>query len=214
MKYELLSNNKVFLCGTIETNPIFSHESFGEAFYEIKLSVKRLSNQNDIIPITISDKLLTSDMKLGSKLALKGQFRSYNKIEDGKSKLMLTVFVRELIDFNETMNPNIIEITGFICKEPTYRTTPFKREICDVLVAVNRAYNKSDYLPCIAWGRNARFVKNLEIGKKVNLVGRIQSREYQKKLENGEIVSRIAYEVSINKISDEETIVSQDEMLS
>ena len=214
MKYELLSNNKVFLCGTIETNPVFSHESFGEAFYEIKLSVKRLSNQNDIIPITISDKLLTSDMKVGSKLALKGQFRSYNKIEDGKSKLMLTVFVRELIDFNETMNPNIIEITGFICKEPTYRTTPFKREICDVLVAVNRAYNKSDYLPCIAWGRNARFVKNLEIGKKVNLVGRIQSREYQKKLENGEIVSRIAYEVSINKISDEETIVSQDEMLS
>ncbi len=214
MKYELLSNNKVFLCGTIETNPVFSHESFGEAFYEIKLSVKRLSNQNDIIPVTISDKLLTSDMKVGSKLALKGQFRSYNKIEDGKSKLMLTVFVREIIEYNETMNPNIIEITGFICKEPTYRTTPFKREICDVLVAVNRAYNKSDYLPCIAWGRNARFVKNLEIGKKVNLVGRIQSREYQKKLETGEVVSRIAYEVSINKISDEETLVSQDEMLS
>lgn len=214
MKYELLSNNKVFLCGTVETMPQFSHESFGEAFYEIKLNVKRLSDQNDIIPITISDKLLTKDMQIGSLLAIKGQFRSYNKIEDGKSKLMLTVFVREIIEYNETINPNIIEITGFICKEPTYRTTPFKREICDVLIAVNRAYNKSDYLPCIAWGRNARFVKNLEVGKKVNIVGRIQSREYQKKLDSGELVTRIAYEVSINKISDEEIIYEEGEMLS
>ncbi len=214
MKYELLSNNKVFLCGTIKTQPQFSHESFGEAFYEIQLSVKRLSNQDDLIPITISDKLLTKEMVVGTTLAIKGQFRSYNKVEDGKSKLMLTVFVREVIEYNETMNPNIIEITGFICKEPTYRTTPFKREICDVLIAVNRAYNKSDYLPCIAWGRNARFVKNLEIGKKVNLVGRIQSREYQKKLENGEIITRTAYEVSINKISDDEISIEEDEMLS
>ena len=213
MKYELLSNNRVFLCGTIQSNPVFSHESFGEAFYEIQLLVKRLSEQSDLIPITISDKLLTKDMVIGYNLAINGQFRSYNKIEDGKSKLMLTVFVREIIEYNETMNPNIIEISGFICKEPTYRTTPFKREICDVLVAVNRAYNKSDYLPCIAWGRNARFVKNLEIGKKINLVGRIQSREYQKKLENGEIITRTAYEVSINKISDEE-ILESDEMLS
>lgn len=213
MKYELLSNNRVFLCGTIQSNPVFSHESFGEAFYEIQLSVKRLSEQNDLIPITISDKLLTKDMVIGYNLAINGQFRSYNKIEDGKSKLMLTVFVREIIEYNETMNPNIIEISGYICKEPTYRTTPFKREICDVLVAVNRAYNKSDYLPCIAWGRNARFVKNLEIGKKINLVGRIQSREYQKKLENGEVITRTAYEVSINKISDEE-ILESDEMLS
>lgn len=216
MKYELLSNNKVFLCGKILTEPKFSHESFGEVFYEIKLEVKRLSEQCDIIPITISDKLLTKDMKVGSTLAIKGQFRSYNKVEDQKSKLMLTVFVREVIDYTEDMNPNIIEITGYICKEPTYRTTPFKREICDVLIAVNRAYNKSDYLPCIAWGRNARFVKNLEVGKKVSLVGRIQSRDYQKKLENGEVENRTAYEVSINKISDDESEVESfdDEMLS
>lgn len=211
MKYELLSNNRVFLCGEITNEPKFSHESFSEAFYEIDLKVKRLSEQYDIIPITISDKLITKDMTQGSKLAISGQFRSYNKVEDGKSKLMLTVFVREIIDYNETMNPNIIEISGFICKEPTYRTTPFKREICDVLIAVNRAYNKSDYIPCIAWGRNARYVRNLEIGKKVNLVGRIQSREYQKKTEIGEILTKIAYEVSINKISDEEIIVSEDD---
>ncbi len=211
MKYELLSNNRVFLCGEITNEPKFSHESFSEAFYEIDLKVKRLSEQFDIIPITISDKLLTKEMEVGTRLAISGQFRSYNKVEDGKSKLMLTVFVREVIEYNETMNPNIIEISGFICKEPTYRTTPFKREICDVLIAVNRAYNKSDYLPCIAWGRNARYVRNLQIGKKVNLVGRIQSREYQKKTESGEILTKIAYEVSINKITDEENIVSEDD---
>lgn len=214
MKYELLTNNKVFLCGTVKSKPEFSHESFGESFYEIQLSVPRLSENSDIIPITVSDKILNKDIEIGTKIAIKGQFRSYNKIEDGKSKLMLTVFVRELIEVNDTMNPNIIEITGFVCKEPTFRTTPFKREICDVLIAVNRAYNKSDYLPCIAWGRNARFVKNLPIGKKINLVGRIQSREYQKKLENGEILKRVAYEVSINRISDEEIEVSGEEMLS
>ncbi len=211
MKYELLSNNRVFLFGEIASEPKFSHESFGEAFYEIDLKVKRLSEQFDTIPITISDKLLTKEMQVGTKLAIKGQFRSYNKIEDEKSKLMLTVFVREIIEYNETMNPNIIEISGFVCKEPTYRTTPFKREICDVLIAVNRAYNKSDYLPCIAWGRNARYVKNLEIGKKVNLVGRIQSREYQKKTETGEILTKTAYEVSINKISDEEIFDELDD---
>ena len=204
MKYELLSNNRVFLCGEISSEPKFSHESFGEAFYEIDLKVKRLSEQFDTIPVTISDKLLTNEMVIGAKLAIKGQFRSYNKVEEGKSKLMLTVFVREIIEYNQSMNPNIIEISGFICKEPTYRTTPFKREICDVLVAVNRAYNKSDYLPCIAWGRNARYVKNLGIGKKVNLVGRIQSREYQKKTDDGEVLTKTAYEVSINKISDDE----------
>ncbi len=211
MKYELLSNNRVFLFGEIASEPKFSHESFGEAFYEIDLQVKRLSEQFDTIPITISDKLLTKEMQVGTKLAIKGQFRSYNKVEDEKSKLMLTVFVREIIEYNETMNPNIIEISGFVCKEPTYRTTPFKREICDVLIAVNRAYNKSDYLPCIAWGRNARYVKNLEIGKKVNLVGRIQSREYQKKTESGEILTKTAYEVSINKISDEEIFDELDD---
>ena len=129
MKYELLSNNRVFLFGEIASEPKFSHESFGEAFYEIDLKVKRLSEQFDTIPITISDKLLTKEMQVGTKLAIKGQFRSYNKVEDEKSKLMLTVFVREIIEYNETMNPNIIEISGFVCKEPTYRTTPFKREI-------------------------------------------------------------------------------------
>lgn len=183
MNYEMMNNNKVFLLGKIESKPVFSHETFGEAFYEIMMSVPRLSEHSDLIPITISEKLLSKeDFEIGKEIALKGQFRSYNKIIDGTSKLVLTVFVRELIEVNENMNPNIIEIVGYICKPPIYRTTPFKREICDILVAVNRAYNKSDYLPCIAWGRNAKYIKDAEVGTQISIVGRIQSREYQKKV--------------------------------
>lgn len=201
MNYELMNNNKVFLSGRVESEPEFSHETFGEGFYEVKLSVPRLSEHMDTIPITVSEKLLAKDkFKVGDNVAIRGQFRSYNKIIDEKSRLMLTVFVRELIDIDETMNPNIIEIEGFICKPPIYRTTPFKREICDVLVAVNRAYNKSDYLPCIAWGRNARFIKDASVGTKVSIVGRIQSREYQKKINEEEIETKTAYEISVNKI--------------
>lgn len=196
-----MNNNKVFLSGRVESEPEFSHETFGEGFYEVKLSVPRLSEHTDIIPVTVSEKLLVKDsFKVGNNVAIKGQFRSYNKIVDEKSRLMLTVFVRELIDVDETMNPNIIEIEGFVCKQPIYRTTPFKREICDVLVAVNRAYNKSDYLPCIAWGRNARFIKDASVGTKVSIVGRIQSREYQKKISEEEVETKTAYEISVNKI--------------
>ena len=200
MNYELMENNKVFLKGEVVSKPVFSHEVFGEGFYELNLSVKRLSDNFDIIPITVSERLLSiNNFSVGSMVAIKGQFRSYNKMVDNKSKLLLTVFVRDLIDYDESMNPNIIELSGFICKEPIYRTTPFKREICDMLLAVNRAYNKSDYLPCIAWGRNARFVKNIEVGQKVCLTGRIQSREYQKKL-GDELTTKTAYEISISKI--------------
>lgn len=204
MKFEQMNNNKVFLSGTVESMPVFSHETFGEAFYEVNLLVPRLSDHLDIVPVTVSEKLLTGGkFEVGKYVCIKGQFRSYNKMEAGKSKLMLTVFVRELCEFEEDLNPNIIEITGYICKAPTYRTTPFNREICDVLIAVNRAYNKSDYLPCIAWGRNAKFVSELQVGTKVSIVGRIQSREYQKHLESGETLNKIAYEVSINKIHEE-----------
>lgn len=201
MKIEQMNNNRVFLSGTVEGEPIFSHETFGEGFYEITLLVPRLSNNMDRVPVTVSEKLLASGkFEIGKYVSIRGQFRSYNKLENGKSKLMLTVFVREICEFNEDMNPNIIEITGYICKEPTFRTTPFNREICDCLIAVNRAYNKSDYLPCIAWGRNAKFVSELEVGTKIAIVGRIQSREYQKKTDDGEVLSKIAYEVSINKV--------------
>ena len=173
-------NNKVFISGEILTDAVFSHEVYGEGFYEMNVLVKRLSGQGDILPVTISERLISDrDLKVGVNINALGQFRSYNKLVNGKSKLMLTVFVRELLDDTTQRNPNSIVLTGYICKTPIYRTTPFNREIADILIAVNRSYNKSDYIPCIAWGRNARFAKNLAVGDKIAVSGRIQSREYQ-----------------------------------
>lgn len=202
MNYEQLNNNTVSLSGEVIDDPKFSHEMFNEGFYEFNLKVMRLSDSYDVIPVTISEKLMyDNDIKKGKHITASGQFRSFNKLEDGKSKLMLTMFVRDLKDFDKDANPNKIDIVGYICKEPIFRTTPFKREICDVLLAVNRNYNKSDYLPCIAWGRNARFVKNLQVGDKVSVSGRIQSRDYQKRLESGEIENHTAYEVSLSQVA-------------
>ena len=195
-------NNKVFVSGVIVTEAKFSHEVYGEGFYEMEVNVKRLSGQSDILPVTISERLIEShSLTVGSPLCAIGQFRSYNKLVDGKSKLMLTVFVREIVGGEGARNPNNIVLSGYICKPPVYRTTPFAREIADVLIAVNRAYNKSDYIPCIAWGRNARFVKNLGVGEKIAVSGRIQSREYVKKISETESRTMIAYEVSICRLA-------------
>ena len=195
-------NNKVFISGEIVTEAEFSHEVYGEGFYEFYLKVMRLSGQADVLPVTVSERLIEAhDLKKGSFVAASGQFRSYNKLENGKSRLMLTVFVRDIEEIDENRNPNGILLSGYICKPPVYRTTPFNREIADVLIAVNRAYNKSDYIPCIAWGRNARFVKNLSVGDKVAISGRIQSREYQKKLSETETKTMTAYEVSVSKLA-------------
>ena len=162
----------------------------------------RLSGQADILPVTLSERLIQGGaLCKGKTICAVGQFRSYNKIEGGKSRLMLTVFVRELLDDEQGKNPNSVLLSGYICKPPVYRTTPFNREIADVLLAVNRAYNKSDYIPCIAWGRNARFVKNLSVGDKIAVSGRIQSREYQKKLSETELKTMTAYEVSVSKLA-------------
>ena len=201
MNYEQMANNRLHLCGTIISEPVFSHEIYGEGFYEMFLSVERLSEQKDILPITISERLIDEyEIKIGSKICFNGQFRSYNKLENGRSRLMLTVFVRDIEELNESKNPNLIYLAGYICKPTVYRTTPFSREICDVLLAINRAYNKSDYIPCIAWGRNARFLKNMNVGDKVSITGRIQSRTYQKRCED-RVEERVAYEVSISKIA-------------
>ena len=167
MNYNTEKNNKVYVYGEIVSEAVFSHEVYGEGFYEFFVKVMRLSGQADIQP--------------GSFICALGQFRSYNKLEGGKSRLMLTIFIRELLETQPGKNPNSIVLSGYICKPPVYRTTPFNREIADLLIAVNRSYNKSDYIPAIAWGRNARFVRNLAVGDRVALSGRIQSREYQKK---------------------------------
>lgn len=202
MNYVTEKNNKVFISGEIVSDATFSHEIYGEGFYEFFVRVMRLSGQADILPITVSERLIQDGMLgKGKAICALGQFRSYNKLENGKSRLMLTVFVRELLPQLPDKNPNSILLSGYICKPPVYRTTPFNREIADVLVAVNRAYNKSDYIPCIAWGRNARFVKTLCVGDKIAISGRIQSREYQKKLSETECRTMTAYEVSVSKLA-------------
>ncbi len=201
MEYISEKNNKVYIMGEIVSEATFSHEVYGEGFYELFVRVMRLSGQADILPVTISERLIEgSGLGVGSILSAVGQFRSYNKLEGGRSRLMLTVFVRELVEPG-TRNPNGIVLSGYLCKPPVYRTTPFNREIADLLLAVNRAYNKSDYIPCIAWGRNARFVQNLKVGDRVALSGRIQSREYQKKLSETNTVTMTAYEVSVSKLA-------------
>ena len=208
MNSETKANNKVFLSGIIHTQPTLSHELYGEGFYEFALEVSRLSEQKDYVPVTVSNRLVdVNTLVVGKKISFYGQFRSFNKMVGDRSKLMLNVFVKDFADEStlpDSFNPNIAELTGYICKPPIYRTTPFNREICDLLVAVNRAYDKSDYIPCIAWGRNARFVKNLNVGQCVSLAGRIQSREYHKKLEDDTVEVRTAYELSLNKIFLEE----------
>ena len=192
-------NNQAIIKGEVASEPEFSHSVLGEGFYNLTVKANRLSDEVDVIPITISERLM-GEIKVGDVVAFGGQFRSYNKLVGEKSKLMLTLFVRNKFDPDEIAESNQISLTGFICKEPVYRTTPFGREICDLLIAVNRAYNKSDYIPCIAWGRNARFSLNLSVGEKVEIIGRMQSREYQKRLDDGTSEMRTAYEVSINSI--------------
>ncbi len=201
-----MTNNAVTLSGKVVGEPAFSHEVFGEKFYEVTLSVKRLSGMDDLLPISVSEHLVDDKFYDGANVSIKGQFRSYNKTVGERSKLMLTVFVRDVFDYDDTINPNTVELSGYICKPPVYRTTPFNREICDLLIAVNRQYNKSDYIPCIVWGRNARFASGLPVGEHINLSGRVQSRNYQKKLPDETVVTRTAYEVSVSKI----TIVSEE----
>ena len=193
------NNNHVLLKGKIKELPTYSHTVMGEGFFEMFVEVERLSEEVDVLPVTISERLI-ENFKVGDEIGISGQFRSYNKLENGRSKLMLTIFVKELVDPKDMSEINQIYLIGYICKEPIYRTTPFGREICDMLLAVNRAYNKSDYLPCISWGRNARFVRDLEVGEKLEVQGRIQSRKYQKHLEDGTVESKVAYEISLSSV--------------
>lgn len=200
----IIENNVVTICGKIVSSLQFSHEVYGEGFYYFMVDVPRLSDSYDKIPVTVSERLIAKQkLEIGKFVEVEGQFRSYNSFTGEGNRLILTVFAREINfieDESRIKNPNQIYLNGYICKRPIYRTTPFGREITDLLIAVNRPYNKSDYIPCIAWGRNARYSENLEIGRNVKVWGRIQSREYQKKLENGEVINKIAYEISISKM--------------
>lgn len=202
MELMQLSNNIVKIGGKINSNFTFSHEVYEEKFYKVYVEVERLSNQSDNLPVIVSERLINiDDLKIGTPVIVEGQFRSYNDITETKSKLILTVFAKslEIKDESEVSKLNDICLEGFICKKPIYRKTPLGREISDILVAVNRSYKKSDYIPCILWGRNAKFSETLEVGTKVKLEGRVQSRSYEKKLDDGNVIKNVAYEVSVSK---------------
>lgn len=198
----LMLNNKLYLEGVVASKLEFSHEMYGEGFYNFYLDVQRLSDAKDRLFVTVSERLITGiNLDVGKEIIVEGQLRSYNKFVDGANRLILTVFARNIQPCMErSKNPNQIFLDGFICKKPVYRTTPFGREISDMLLAVNRAYNKSDYIPTIAWGRNSRFCESLTVGDNIRIWGRLQSREYEKKVSDSDTVKKIAYEVSISKM--------------
>ena len=204
MTDKVIDNNQVSIAGKVVSGFQFSHEVFGEGFYILDVEVKRLSDSSDVIPLMVSERLMdvTKDYT-GTYVEIMGQFRSYNKHEDEKNKLVLSVFAREVKiceEDYESTKPNCIFLDGYICKPPIYRKTPLGREIADLLLAVNRPYGKSDYIPCISWGRNARFAEKFTVGGHIHVWGRIQSREYQKKLSDTDVERRIAYEVSVSKL--------------
>nr|WP_317357027.1 single-stranded DNA-binding protein [uncultured Tyzzerella sp.] len=202
MQTDLRQNNIITLIGKIVSDYTFSHEMYGESFYTFKIETSRLSETIDILPVTISERLIDKNLfKIGALIEINGQIRSYNNVIENKNHLVLTVFVKDIsfnLDLNK--NPNQVTLNGYVCKQPVYRKTPFGREIADVLLAVNRSYNKSDYIPCIIWGRNAKFANNLSVGDNIKINGRMQSRNYQKKLENGDILEKTAYEISVSKL--------------
>ena len=224
MDTNYLENNYLTLVGKVTGEKRFSHEIYGEKFYVFDLAIARLSGNEDIIPITVSERIVNDEtLAIGKKLLVKGQFRSYNSYENERNRLILTVFAKDIIEVEEPeednemakkdMITNEVVLVGYVCKKPIYRQTPFGREIADLLLAVNRAYNKSDYIPSIAWGRNARLCQNLEVGTQVKIVGRVQSRTYEKKFEDGRVETRVAYEVSIGSlevINNDETEAKQD----
>ncbi|MDD7661295.1 MAG: single-stranded DNA-binding protein [Eubacteriales bacterium] len=196
------TGNSIHLRGHVCQPLQFGHELFGEQFFVTTLRVPRLSGAEDFLPITLSERLLIDEpIAAGSILCLDGQLRSYNKVVEGSGRLLITAFAQRLLPEEDEENPNRVQLTGALCKAPSYRTTPFGREIADLMLAVNRSYGKSDYIPCITWGRTARYAANLKIGDKVQLVGRFQSRNYQKQLPDGTILNKVAYEVSVSRLS-------------
>jgi len=201
---KVIENNKVSITGEIVSDFRYSHQVYGEGFYIVDVAVSRLSESADIVPLMVSERLVdVNESYIGKMVEASGQFRSYNRHEETRNRLVLSIFVREwqFVEENlETGKTNQIFLDGFICKEPIYRKTPLGREIADLLIAVNRPYGKSDYIPCIAWGRNARFASTFEVGGKIQIWGRVQSREYVKKISEEEIEKHIAYEVSVSKL--------------
>lgn len=204
MTDKVIENNQVTIMGEIVSGFSYSHEIFGEGFYMVDVKVQRLSDSFDVIPMMVSERLIdvSADYR-GYRVEVNGQFRSYNRHEERKNRLVLSVFAREISfvdEIEESAKTNQIFLDGYICKPPIYRKTPLGREIADLLLAVNRPYGKSDYIPCICWGRNARYANSFAVGERCSFWGRIQSREYMKKIDEDQVEKRVAYEVSVSKL--------------
>lgn len=203
MMTDAVKTNQLLITGIVASDQEYSHDVFGEGFYKFTIETKRLSESSDFLPVIFSERLCErAKLTPGTPIEITGQIRSYNNFTDSKSRLILTIFPKDIIflDAPCEKDKNQISLNGFICRKPVFRTTPFGREICDILIAVNRAYNKSDYIPLIAWGRNARFGSKLETGDEINILGRMQSRTYQKKLDDETVVEKTALEISVSKI--------------
>lgn len=215
MTDKVIENNQVTVMGEIVSGFTYSHEIFGEGFYMVDVKCKRLSESYDIIPVMVSERLMNvSENYTGELICVNGQFRSYNRHEERRNRLVLSVFAREISfveQVEENSKTNQIFLDGYICKEPIYRKTPLGREIADLLLAVNRPYGKSDYIPCICWGRNARYASRFKVGERCAVWGRIQSREYMKKLDEENVERRVAFEVSVSKLEMLEESNAQEE---
>ncbi|MCD8049840.1 MAG: single-stranded DNA-binding protein [Clostridia bacterium] len=198
-----MDNNFISLEGVIDGDISYSHSVMDEEFYKFTLAVPRLSGTVDALPVTVSGRLLEdAGLSTGESAALTGQIRSYNKYLENRTRLILTAFAKSLNEASgEGENMNQVILNGYVCKTPTYRKTPFGREITDVIIAVNRAFNRSDYIPTICWGKNALFCRDLPVGTNVMIKGRLQSREYTKR-SGEEYEIRTAYEVSVGEIEE------------
>lgn len=198
--------NNITLSGIINSEPKFSHEVYGERFFEFQFTTARTSGRFDTLIVVASETLL-GDSTAGTELTIYGQIRTRNLHESTGNHLSIYVFARDIFPYDENEESNFVELDGYICKPSAYRQTPLGREICDVLIASNRPYGKSDYIPTIAWGRNARRVDDMEVGTHIKVLGRLQSREYLKQYGDGTCEDRVAYELSVSRIEE----VGEDE---
>ena len=201
-------NNHVTVAGIILEPFSFSHELHGEKFYSTRLSIERLSNQTDIIPVMFPERLIdVTQNYIGRYAEVSGQLRSHNLHNASKSKLLLFVFAREAAFFDERCDiiyKNQVHLSGYVSKPALYRKTPLKKEISNVLLAVNRPHLKADYIPCILWGSNALLAKSLQTGEHIVVRGRIQSREYTKTTEDGN-ETKTTYELSVATLEQADT---------
>ena len=200
--------NQVVISGVVIDEPVPSHSVIGEQFYSITLEVARTSGNADYLPVIVSERLPKfAEIKEGKAVKVWGQYRSHNKHDEAKSKLVLNVFARDIdvsddiYDLSPSGPENSILALGYVCKQPVFRKTPLGREIADILIAVNRSYGKSDYIPCICWGRNASYAASaFNVGDPCSITGRIQSRVYNKRIDDNTTEERVAYEVSVLRI--------------